>query len=78
MRKHVSGIQMYEILCLQRQHLKPIEYNIGEEINKEPYAKSMAGSLTPYPTFDYASDKSNAGPRWERWVSRTFICGSEN
>ncbi|CAC5407235.1 unnamed protein product [Mytilus coruscus] len=30
----------------------------------------MAGSLPPYPTFDYASDKSNAGPRWERWVSR--------
>ena len=30
----------------------------------------MAGSLPPYPTFDYASNKSNAGPMWERWVSR--------
>ena len=30
----------------------------------------MACSLPPYPTFDYASDKSNTGPRWERWVSR--------
>ena len=53
---------MYEILCLQRQHLKLIEYNIGDEINKEPYAKNMAGSLPPYQTFDYASNKSNAVP----------------
>lgn len=30
----------------------------------------MAGSLPQYPTFDYASDKCNVGPRWERWVSR--------
>ena len=30
----------------------------------------MAGSLPHYPSFDYASDKSNAGPRWERWVDR--------
>jgi hypothetical protein len=27
-------------------------------------------SLPSFPTFDYDSDKSNAGPRWERWVSR--------
>jgi len=30
----------------------------------------MAGSLPPYPSFDYASDKANAGPRWNRWVER--------
>lgn len=30
----------------------------------------MAGSLPHYPSFDYASDKSNDGPRWERWVDR--------
>lgn len=30
----------------------------------------MAGSLPPYPSFDYVSDKANAGPRWNRWVER--------
>lgn len=30
----------------------------------------MAGQLPSFPSFDYFSDKSNAGPRWERWVSR--------
>ena len=27
-------------------------------------------SLPPYPTFDYETDKTNAGPRWEKWVNR--------
>lgn len=37
----------------------------------------MAGSLLPYTTLDYASDKSNAGPMWERWSrdSKTYLWG---
>ena len=27
-------------------------------------------SLPPYPTFDYETDKTNAGPRWEKWLNR--------
>ena len=38
MRTHVSGIKMYEILCLQCQHLKPTEYNTHPKtINKKQY-----------------------------------------
>ena len=35
MKKHVSGIKSMKSLS-SCQHLKPTEYNIGDEINKEP------------------------------------------
>lgn len=27
-------------------------------------------NITPFPPFDYDIDKSNAGPRWEKWVKK--------
>ena len=41
----------------QRQH------QLGSRVHE-------IASLPPYPTFDYETDKTNAGPRWEKWVNR--------
>jgi hypothetical protein len=27
-------------------------------------------NLPDFPTFDFESDKSNAGPKWDRWIGR--------